>query len=246
MWFDACLAMGKALRASTYSTTRLIQSDGAQRVEKTRRPWAPLLVRLGAPLARALDTGVRVLPQREWEDRERMLYRVLYDASVERTRSGTLLLPRLGGRTLAALLENPPVDMHIRTQAIRAAVVALEQLHLAGFTHGDAMAENVLVDEHGVARWFDFETVHDTDRPEVWQRADDLRALLSTCALRTPAPDVASIIRVILDAYTDEDVKHTLPAHFESPSQRALVYHLGQAPHSFQSYRRIAELLRTP
>ena len=44
-------------------------------------------------------------------------------------------------------------------------------------THADAMAENVLIDlEGGVAHWFDFETVHDTGRPLVWRRADDVRA----------------------------------------------------------------------
>ena len=50
----------------------------------------------------------------------------------------------------------------------------------------DAMAENVLVDlDAGVARWFDFETVHEASRPQIWRRADDVRALLATCLLRT-------------------------------------------------------------
>ena len=55
-----------------------------------------------------------------------------------------------------------------------------------GFTHGDAMAENVMVDlEAGVAHWFDFETIHDSRRPMAWRRADDVRALLVTCLVRT-------------------------------------------------------------
>ncbi len=48
------------------------------RCESHRLFYAPLLVWLGGPLVRLLDTGVRVLPQREWEERERQLYRSLH------------------------------------------------------------------------------------------------------------------------------------------------------------------------
>ena len=63
------------------------------------------------------------------------------------------------GETLATLLEDPELEESVRKRAIELAVVALAEFHHLGFTHGDAMAENVMVDlEAGVAHWFDFET----------------------------------------------------------------------------------------
>ena len=158
-------------------------------MRKRRLFYAPLLVWMGGPLVRILDTGVRVLPQRDWEERERRIYRSLYGASIRIDADGTLVLPCLAGETLATLLEDPELEESVRKRAIERAVVALAEFHRLGFTHGDAMAENVLVDlEAGVAHWFDFETIHDSSRPMAWRRADDVRALLVTCLVRT-APE---------------------------------------------------------
>ena len=98
--------------------------------------------------------------------------------------------------------------------------------------------------ERGVARWFDFETVHDSTRSEEWRRADDLRALLATCLLRA-APDArAATLHVILDRYDDDDLTPRLAASFGSPLRRPLAFHLGQAPLSFRGYREVGRLLR--
>ena len=91
-----------------------------------------------------------------------------------------LNLPYLAGDTLATLLDDPELAESIRKTAIELATVGLGKFHRQGFTHADAMAENVLIDlEAGVACWFDFETIHDASRPLAWRRADDLRALRS-------------------------------------------------------------------
>ncbi len=128
-------------------------------MRKHRLFYAPLLVWLGDPLVRILDAGVRVLPQRAWEERERSIYRSVYDVSIRIDVDGTLVLPCLAGETLATLLEDPALEEPVRKRAIESAVVALAEFHRLGFTHGDAMAENVMVDLNaGVARWFDFET----------------------------------------------------------------------------------------
>ena len=141
---------------------------------------------MGGVLVRILDAGVRVLPQRDWEERERQVYRNLRGASIRIDADGMLVLPCLAGETLASLLENPELEEPVRKRAIELAVVALAEFHRLGFTHGDAMAENVLVDlEAGAAHWFDFETIHDSSRPLAWRRADDVRALLVTCLVRT-------------------------------------------------------------
>jgi hypothetical protein len=159
-WFRLSLTLGRLLRAGTYAEVRIVDQDGELQVRKHRRFYAPLLVWLGEPLVRILDTGVRVLPQREWEERERLLYRNLRGTPIRIDAGGTLVLPRLSGETLAVLLEDREMETSRRMRAIELAAVALAAFHRLGWTHGDAMAENVMVDlDAGVAHWFDFETL---------------------------------------------------------------------------------------
>ncbi len=243
-YFLLCLALGWLLRSGRYSKARIVAQDGELRVRKYRLFYAPLLVWMGGPLVRILDTGVRVLPQREWEERERRIYQSLRGTSIRIDADGTLVLPCLAGETLATLLEDPELEESARKRAIERAVVALAEFHQLGFTHGDAMAENVLVDlEAGVAHWFDFETIHDSSRPIAWRRADDVRALLATCLVRTVPEKRAETIQLILDVYPDEDVTRLLAASFTSVLQRPLTFHLAQAGLSFQCFREIAGLL---
>lgn len=108
------------------------------------------------------------------------------------------------------------------------------------------MAENVLVDlEAQVAHWFDFETIHDLRRPMAWRRADDVRALLVTCLVRTGPEKLAGTLQLILDVYPDEGVTRLLATSFTSVLRRPLSFHLAQAGLSFQRFREIARLLRT-
>jgi hypothetical protein len=244
-YFLLCRALGRLLRAARYSTTRIVYQDGEPQVRKQRRFYAPLLVWMAGPLVRMLDTGVRVLSRRDWEERERLIYRSLRGRSIQINADGVLVLPCLPGETLATLLENPELPESARSRAIELAVRALAQFHSQGFTHGDAMAENVLVDlEAGAAHWFDFETLHDPGRPMAWRRADDVRALLITCLLRTGPEKVAETLHRMLDVYSDEDVTRLLARSFSSVMLRPLPFHLGQAGLSFQGFREIARLLR--
>jgi hypothetical protein len=244
-YFTLCLGLGRLLRASRYAEAQIVSQGGELRVCKHRRFYAPLLVWLGGPLVRLLDTGVTILPRREWEERERLLYRCLHGIAIRIDADGTLVLPRLAGETLASLLENSELGESGRKRAVELAVVALAEFHRLGFTHGDAMAENVLVDfEADVAHWFDFETLHDSRRPLAWRRADDLRALLTTCLVRTASEQVAETIGLILGAYADEGVTCALAANFTSVFQRPLTFHLGQAPLPYRRYREISRLLR--
>ena len=245
VYFLLCLTLGRLLRSARYSEARIVSHDGELHVRKRRRLHAPLLVWLGGPLVRILDTGVRVLPQREWEERERRAYARLHGASIRVDAHGVLVLPCLTGATLASVLEDPARKESDRTRAIERAVDALAALHRLGFTHGDAMAENVLVDlEAGVAHWFDFETIHDPGRPIAWRRADDLRALLTTCLVRTVPARRAETLRLVLDAYADEGVTRVLAAGVTPVLRRPLAFHLGQAAMSFRCAREFARLLR--
>lgn len=243
-YFVLCLALGRLLRSAKYSRARIVQHDGERQVRKSRLLYAPLLVWMGGPLMRILDTGVRILPQRDWEERERRIYQTLYGTSI-RIADRTLVLRGFAGETLATLLEDPELDESVRKRAIERTVVALAEFHHLGFTHGDAMAENVLVDlEAGVAHWFDFETLHDSSRPLTWRRADDVRALLVTCLLRTVPEKRAEILQLILDVYSDAGVTRLLATSFTSVLRRPLTFHLAQAGLSFQCFREIARLLR--
>ena len=245
-YFLLCLTLGRLLRSSTYSKTRCVDEDGQRQVRKRRLFYAPLLIWLGGALTRSLDTGVRILPQREWEERERLLYRSLHGASIRIDRAGTLVLPCLAGETLATVLEDPQVDEPGRRRACELATTALVELHRRGFTHGDAMAENVLVDlEAGIAHWFDFETIHDPNRPLAWRRADDVHALLVTCLVRTIPGKRAGTLRIILDTYADEAVAPLLAASFATVFRRPLTFHLAQAGLSLECFREIARLLRS-
>jgi hypothetical protein len=247
-YFVLCLALGRLLRSARYSTARIVHQDGERRVRKRRRFYAPLLIWLGNPLVRILDTGVLILPQRDWEERERQIYRSLRGTSIRVDADGVLVLPLLAGYPLATLLENPELDESVRQKAIERAAVALAEFHRLGLTHGDAMAENVLVDLEavgaGAAYWFDFETIHDSRRPMAWRRADDVRALLVTCLVRTVREKRAGTLELILDVYRDEDVTCVLAASFSSVWRRSLAFHLAQAGLSFRCFRGIGRLLR--
>ena len=245
-YFLLCLALGWLLRSARYSKTRVVSEGGTVQVRKHRSFYAPFLIWIAGPLVRVLDTGVRVLPQREWEERERRIWWRLRGMSIQIDADGTLVLPRIAGETLAAVLGDSKLTGSIRTRAIESAVVALADLHRLGLTHADAMAENVLVDrEAGVAHWFDFETVHEANRPLAWRQADDVRALLVTCLNRTAPAQHTEVLQLILEAYPDQGVVRLLAASFNSLFRRSLSFHLAQAGLSFQSFRAIARLLES-
>ena len=104
-YFLLCLAVGWLLRSARYSKARIVSQDGEPQVRKYRSFYAPLLVWIGNPLLRIMNTGVRILPQREWEERERRVWSVR-GASIRIDADGTLVLPWLAGETLATLLED--------------------------------------------------------------------------------------------------------------------------------------------
>jgi hypothetical protein len=244
-YFALCLALGRMLRSATYSTVRIVHHDGQRLVRKHRRFYAPFLIWMSGLLVRVLDTGVRVLPQREWEQRERRIYGSLYDSSIAVDAGGVLVLPYLAGHTLATLLEDPELEESRRKRAIELAAVGLAEFHRRGLTHADAMAENVLVDlETGVAHWFDFETIHEASRPLAWRRADDVRALFFTCLLRTVPEKRVETLAFILEVYADPEVTRVLVTSFTSVWRRSLTFHLLQARLSFQAFCEIGRVLR--
>jgi len=247
MYFFACRLLGWMLRSARYTKPPIVEGGSTPRVRKQRAFFAPLLIWMSGLVVRLLDTGVRVLGHREWVERERLIHQALHRGSVHVETDGTLVLPYLAGETLAALLDDLELDELTRTKAIERAAVALAEFHQLGFTHADAMAENVLVDlESGVAHWFDFETIHEPGRSMTWKRADDVRALAGTCLLRTVPEKSAETLRLILDAYQDTSIAGELESSFTSVWRRSLAFHLAQAGLSFDRFHEIGRLLRQP
>ena len=250
-YFSLCKALAWLLRSARYSSAQRDSRPGHQVqqyvVLKRRTFYAPVLIWMGGLVVRVLDTGIRILANREWVERERQIYEALRRGPVDVDRDGTVVLPYLGGETLAALLDNRNLDESSRKHAIERAAVALAEFHRLGFTHADAMAENVLVDlEAGVAHWFDFETVHESSRSLTWKRADDVRALVGTCLIRTVPEKLNETLLLIVNAYTDRDVTRLLARSFTSVWRRSLAFHLAQASLSFERFHEIGRLLREP
>jgi hypothetical protein len=98
------------------------------------------------------------------------------------------------------------------------------------FSHGDATARNCLYDPAaGAARWFDFETAHDPQRPPAWRRADDVRALAFS-ARRSLSPGAAEALADRLtQAYPDPDMLQALDGILAELEWRADPFHLAQA-----------------
>ena len=172
-------------------------------------------------------------------------YRSLHGASIRVDADGMLVLPLLAGRTLATLLEDPELDESIRRRAMAHAAIALAEFHRVGFTHGDAMAENVLVDlDAGIAHWFDWETIHD----RVARSSGDVQTTCEHCsspAWSEPSPEkrVETLEFSSLDVYADEDVTRVLATSFTSVWRRSLTLHLLQARLSFQCFCEIGRFL---
>jgi hypothetical protein len=243
-YFLLCKALGWILRSARYSGVRVVQRGSRPAILKRRASYAPLLIWMSGLVVRLLDTGVRVLAKHEWVERECQIYQELDRGPVEVDRDGTVILPWLAGETLATLLDDLRLDEAHRNRAIERAAVALAEFHRLGFTHADAMAENVLVDlDSGVAHWFDFETVHEAGRSLTWKRADDVRALVGSCLVRTVPDKLQETLRLIVDAYTDDDVTRLLAVSFKSVWRRSLAFHLAQAQLSFERFHQIGRIL---
>ena len=205
---------------------RIVSTHGrrASQVRKHRLFYAPLLVWLGGPLVSILDTGVRVLPQRDWEDRERRIYRSLYGTSIRIDADGTLVLPYLAGETLATLLEDPELEESIRKTRHRTGGRRARRVPSAGIhprrRHGR--------ERHGRSSRLE-SLAGSTSRPfmnRVARWPGDVPTTCEHCsspAWSEPFPkQFAETLQLILDVYADEDVTRVLATSFTSVFRRPL------------------------
>lgn len=145
-----------------------------------QRVWYAGLLRMpGNFFLRMRKAPVKVLSVAQWHQRERELA----GATIV---DGMLKLKRLSGVSLSEYLDSDRGDAQ-KSQAVSAAIVALMDFHKRfEQTHGDAWTGNVMIRElpndEMDATWFDFDVAHVGPFSNV-NRADDLRALLTTTGL---------------------------------------------------------------
>ena len=77
-----------------------------------------------------------------------------------------------------------------------------------------------------------------------WRRADDVRALLVTCLVRTVPERFDETLQLILDVYAHQEVTRVLATSFTSVFRRPLDFHLAQAGLCLRCFREIGRLLR--
>ncbi len=196
-------------------------------VSKRQHGWTPSLVAVTQAIFR---TRFRTLTGAAWITRERDAYARLYGLSV-RTHGASLRLPRLPGRVVDAVLRERGAGID-PVVVIAACARALFRAHQSGdgaFSHGDATVRNFLYEPvTGIARLFDFETEHDPTQPQLWRRADDLRALSGSAAACLPPGQYPYLVRAILGAYPDPAVHSACLAEWRLLQRRPDPFHLAQ------------------
>ncbi len=227
------------------------QADAGQFI-RARTWYAAWLIPPGNWYLSWLSTGVSMLPTSLWLDWECRMYAELSPLLAQRAGRRQLLLPRIPGETLAAILSAPTQELSRKIQAVRLAAAALIETHRHNvpwpdgisrpFSHGDATARNVLCDvTGGRATWIDFETLHDPCRTVAWRQADDLRALVWSAAESIGSDAFEALCAAILDVVSDTAVLREL-AHVAA-SGRPNVYHLAQGTLSLSQHRRLCSIL---
>lgn len=218
------------------SRTAQISVAGQRFYLKRRRWYADALIRAAAWLPGSTFT---VLPRRQWPLWEPYMYDLAYGGQVSPQAPGQLRLPEIPGTILTTLLCSALLDVQTKMDTLSAAVEALEQLHSlwvhfpdgseGHFSHGDATTDNVIYDPASDrARWFDFETIHDSRRPREWRQADDLRAFAYSAAASLPEETFSSLARSILTRYTDRAVLYVLNQIVECVRRRPGMFHFAQ------------------
>jgi hypothetical protein len=209
-------------------------------IAKRRRWFGPMMIGPVNLYLRMLKTRVRVLPWAEWQSRERTLHRVLHGIELETSPRGWQILPRWPGVVVADYARSRTDPAPARSRGLAAASRALWDLHrielaradgvVERLSHGDATLRNVLFDpETGEARWFDFDTAHDTGLAPAWRHGDDLRALVYSAVESFDDVPVAQLLGIVRDSYADPGPWEQLRAQLIRGTLHRSPLHFAQA-----------------
>jgi hypothetical protein len=221
-------------------------------IRKSRRFRAEVLIPLGNLYLRLQEAQVEVLSVDAWIGWELLVARQL-GREVLIAQGGLGIETRvLAGRTLEDILREDG-SLEDKLASITAASVALRELHqlsLSGgsvsnwaFSHGDATCRNVMRGgPEKSAHWFDFDTRHVTSQPTDFRQADDVRALLMSCAVWLAPADYEQCVACIVDGYADDRIASTVQRMLQLERQ-ARVFHLAQAPLSFDNWHLLRDVV---
>ena len=214
-------------------------SDAETVIRKRRSRLSQFLIPPGNLYLRLMGADSFVLAETAWHR---------WEAAVSGAQSDgrDVLIPRVRGEVLSAVLQSQKHSFAEKREAIRLAMQALRDLHsrqvsLAGslwmLSHGDATADNVRVDlEAGTAGWFDFDMRHRSRLSEHWRHADDLRAYVFSCASMLSEPS-AEFFAELIASHCDSDARCEFVTRLQNDWQRPACFHLAQAPLYYGRYR---------
>lgn len=189
--FTLCCRLVAALTARSAINHVVVADDS---VFKRRRWYADWIRIPGNLFLRFRAAPVRVLSREQWIERESQIAGATHI-------DGGLQLPKLSGIPLSEFLSSEE-STPAKQEAIFIAIRALFDFHQqTGQSHGDASATNVMIaqtEQQLSATWFDFDVAHSGDSNKQ-NRADDLRAILTTAQVR-------EFDAALKEAYPDEEI----------------------------------------
>jgi hypothetical protein len=221
-----------------------VSIDGVELVRKRRRCFAHLIIPAGNLFLKLTGSPVIVLPSGRWLEWERAIETstrrslVLTDAiAKEKCR----LCRRVPGISLGQFLADRDHSPEQKSDAIRWSLAALRLLHQSvvdrehgicqSISHGDATANNVIVDvDNKAACWIDFDTRHQPNIPEADRRADDLRALLYSSAVNLPASCFPELADILVAAKFDDAIVERFRQRLTDEWSHLTAAQLAQAP----------------
>lgn len=259
-WRHECLRLiARILRSvGLHHIQRITTSDG-QFLQKTRTLLARLLIQPGNLFLYATGSDFFVLPTNVW---------LRWEQAIDDATGRQLIVNRgnglwsriVVGRSLRDLLRDSSLADKQKLDAIVLSLVALHQLHQheadwedglrQSISHGDATADNVIVDlDTGTACWIDFDTRHSHRLSELDRRADDLRCLIYSAAIEMPQSCWSDMARLLADSAFDTPTLKHLQKNLVKSGLYLNVAQLAQAPlpweAAVQLRRTLVEVLDT-
>lgn len=242
-----------------------IPSDSGIQIRKTRRRGTRGLIGLGNLYLRFHGVGVEVLADEEWLRWEQAIRlaasampaqpeHIPVSPLVQIDGRG-LISPHLPGKCLHLLLADRSLPVTDALHMLGLAVQSLRRLHQIQIdwgdghpqplSHGDATAENVIVDSAaGEAPWIDFDTRHQPRLNVNDRHADDVRALLVSAALHLPASAFPALVSQVVNSYPVPAVLNSLKDRWLRTIRNPDPYRLAQGPLPLASLEKLVEECR--
>ena len=175
--------LAKIMINTRINQTTIVQTGKNTFLSKKRNCTGELIIVLSNIFFKACDVKIRYLRKNLWFQREKDIYRILYQQECIENDAKELSIPFIRGIDLASIMQSEQYIWKFKKEACAKAISALKQLHGEILSHGSAHVHNVILEENRIKTvWIDFETIHTKGTDLVWRRMDDLRVLLFSIA----------------------------------------------------------------